>query len=133
MLSGESYLAIKQLHIVLALLSVSGFVLRAGLLWWSGSRPKPFNFTEGFVFRRLPHINDSLLLALGLLMAISAQINPFVQVWLGYKLIALVLYIVLAAQVIKQRGSLLRQGLCFSAALACFALMLKLALTKQLM
>lgn len=125
----STYGLIKQLHLVLVLLSVTGFVLRVAILNFSS---RGAAYSQHFAFKRLPHLNDSLLLCAGLYLAFSAGFTPINSPWLAAKLIALLGYIVFAAQVIKQKGSGYRQGISFIIALLCFGYMLKLALTKTL-
>lgn len=125
----SAYELIKQLHLVLVLLSVTGFILRVAILNFS-SRSEAYS--QHFAFKRLPHLNDTLLLCAGLYLAFRAGFTPVNSPWLTAKIMALLGYIVFAAQVIKQKGSVYRQGTSFVIALLCFAYMLKLALTKTL-
>jgi uncharacterized membrane protein SirB2 len=79
---------IKHLHIALALLSFGGFMLRGGLMLMESrllNRP---------LFRRGPHLVDSLLLASGVALAWQTQQYPFVNsYWLTAKMLALLAYI----------------------------------------
>lgn len=79
---------IKHLHITLALLSVSGFALRGGLMLMESkllNRP---------LLRRGPHVVDTLLLATGVGLAWYSHQYPFVNsTWLTAKMLALLAYI----------------------------------------
>jgi uncharacterized membrane protein SirB2 len=77
---------LKALHVALAYLTVTGFVMRA--VWALGGSPLR---QEKWV-RIAPHVVDTLLLVLGLIMAYQLAISPF-SGWLGAKLLGLVAYI----------------------------------------
>ena len=77
---------LKSSHIALAYLTVVGFVVRA--IW---------AFTDSAMRTRkwvkiAPHVIDTLLLVLGVAMAISLSISPL-EGWLAAKLVGLVVYI----------------------------------------
>ncbi|MDA1075843.1 MAG: SirB2 family protein, partial [Proteobacteria bacterium] len=76
----------KSFHIILAYLTVIGFVIRA---FWSLTASTMLS--QKWV-RIVPHVVDTLLLVLGVSMAISLSLSP-VAGWLGAKLIGLVCYI----------------------------------------
>lgn len=77
---------LKTLHFSLAFLSVAGFVIRAG---WSYSGSELLQ--EKWV-KITPHVVDTLLLTLGVVLAFSLPDGPW-QGWLLAKLIALVAYV----------------------------------------
>jgi uncharacterized membrane protein SirB2 len=87
---------LKALHVALAYLTVTGFVMRA--VWaLQGSALRE----EKWV-RIAPHIVDTLLLVLGLVMAYQLSISPL-SGWLGAKLLGLLAYI--AFGVLTMRAS----------------------------
>jgi len=67
------YLAIKYIHMLTALLSISGFILRG--IWMLQSSP----MLQRPLVRRLPHVNDTLLLLSALLMVFISGQYPFVH------------------------------------------------------
>ncbi len=77
---------IKAFHIALAYLTVSGFVLRG--LWALTDSPLRH---ERWV-RIVPHVVDTLLLALGATLAWRLGVSPF-SGWLAAKLTGLVCYV----------------------------------------
>ena len=77
---------LKVLHITLAYLTVAGFVVRA--LWVFSDSPMR---NERWV-RIAPHVVDTLLLVLGVVLAIQLSQSPF-SGWLGAKLVGLLAYI----------------------------------------
>lgn len=81
--------------------------------------------------RVVPHLNDTALLVLGISLAVMSGINPLEHSWLLAKLVALVCYVYLGMQVIRGRGSLASQWICFGLALATFAYMLGVAIRKN--
>jgi uncharacterized membrane protein SirB2 len=83
------YLLIKYLHMVTVLLSISGFILRG--IWMLQASP----MLRRPLVRRLPHVNDTLLLASALVMAVMSGQYPFVIDWLTAKVVALLVYILL--------------------------------------
>ncbi|MHB1198909.1 MAG: SirB2 family protein [Polaromonas sp.] len=122
-----SYLAIKYLHITSVVLSGSFFLLRG--LWM---------LLESDLLQRrwvkvLPHIIDTLLLGSALVMVFWSRQYPFVQAWLTAKVLALTVYIVLGSVALKRGKTRGVRRWAFAAALATFAYIVAVALTRQAM
>jgi uncharacterized membrane protein SirB2 len=120
-----NYLAIKHLHITFAVLSGSFFVLRG--LWMLLDAP---------LLRRrwvkvVPHVVDTLLLASALVLVFWSGQYPFVQAWLTAKVLALIAYIVLGAIALKRGKTKGVRTFALFAALATFAYIVAVALTRQ--
>ncbi len=117
---------IKQWHIVFALLSLSGFVLRGALML------RAPHLLQGPGMRSLPHVIDSGLFFLGLTLLWFGPWSLWNSPWLQLKLTALLLYIGLGS-IALHRGRFTRRTRLFAwlAALAVFGWMLALAHTKQ--
>jgi len=131
------YLTLKYLHVTCVILSIGGFCLRGMLLmrksalagrhiaWndeWHGGRP---------LLRVLPHVNDSLLLAAAIGLAMVLEQYPFVDGWLSAKIVGLLAYILLGALALKPgRGPRMRimAGL---AAVAVFSWIVSVAVSKH--
>jgi uncharacterized membrane protein SirB2 len=109
----------------LALISIIGFVIRGTL----ALNHHPLLTSKWAKIS--PHIVDTLLLSAAVFLAWSLQLNPFTTPWLLAKIIALLMYIILGTQVIKNKGGKTRQRLCFVGAILTFSYMLSVALTKQ--
>jgi uncharacterized membrane protein SirB2 len=77
---------LTALHIALAYLTVAGFVIRGG--WALTNSPLR---DEKWV-RIAPHVVDTLLLALGVVLVIRLDVSPF-SGWLAAKLLGLLVYI----------------------------------------
>lgn len=119
------YYSIKMIHVGSVILSGSGFALR-GLLMLAGSR-----LLYRPVTRILPHVIDTVLLASALaLMSISGQ-YPTHQPWVAAKIAALVVYIVLGSIALKRGRSAIVRSVAFAAALATFAYIVRVALTRN--
>lgn len=87
---------VKQGHVLLALLSAAGFCLRG--YWMLAGSPRlgaPWT-------RRLPHVVDALLLLTGLTMAFGLGVSPFAASWLGAKLVAIVIYVILGSVALRR-------------------------------
>ncbi|WP_445401981.1 SirB2 family protein [Zobellella sp. An-6] len=121
-----SYLAVKHAHMMFALISITLFMLRA---WLAVPSPARIN---NKVLKILPHVNDTLLLLLGIWLAVQIKQVPFGNSpWLTAKLIGLVLYIVVGTIAIKRgktRGQRLGATL---AAIAIFAYIYGAAVSKS--
>ncbi|TFV91662.1 regulator SirB [Oxalobacteraceae bacterium OM1] len=120
-----NYLAIKHFHIACAVLSGSFFFIR-GLWMLAGS-----GMLKQRWVRIVPHVIDTLLLASAITLAVISSQYPVQQNWLSAKLVLLVVYILLGTVALKRgktRG--VRIG-AFVAALAVFAWIIKIAVTKQ--
>lgn len=121
------YPLLKQLHILFAVLSLSGFVLR-GVMMWRGSALLRHPLT-----RTLPHVNDTLLLLFGLLLLWFGPWTLAGAGWLQLKLLLLLVYIGLGF-VALHRGRFSREQRlsAWIAAVLVFAVMLWLARFKVL-
>jgi uncharacterized membrane protein SirB2 len=108
------YMALKHLHMTFAGLSIGLFVLRG--IWMFADSPR----LNAKLFRILPHVVDTVLLAsaVGLMFVIHQY--PFAQGWLTAKLLGLVLYIVLGTIALKRGSTKTIRGIAFFAAVAVF-------------
>lgn len=119
------YSAIKHLHIAFVVISITGFVAR-GLLSFAGS-PLP----DRSWLRWAPHVNDSLLFAAAIVLAISSGQYPFVEPWLTAKVFGLVAYIALGSVALKAgRGRGIRV-VAWLAAILVFGYIVSVALTRN--
>lgn len=120
-----SYLAIKHIHITCAVLSFVLFSMR-GLWMLQGSA-----LLQQRWVKIAPHVVDTLLLASALTMVFWSAQYPFVQAWLTAKVVALVAYIILGTIALKRGKTKTVRLSAFIAALAVFAYIVKVALTRQ--
>ncbi len=120
-----SYLAVKHLHITFAALSGLLFLLRG--IWMLMDSP----LLKRRWVRIVPHVIDTALLASALVLVFWSAQYPFVQAWLTVKVVALVAYIGLGTVALKRGKSKPVRTAAFIAALAVFAYIVKVALTRQ--
>lgn len=120
-----NYLAIKHLHMSFAALSCLLFLTR-GIWMLQGSVMLQRRWV-----RIVPHTVDTLLLASALTLAVMSGQYPFVQGWLTAKLIALFVYIGLGTIALKRGRTRATRIAAFVAALAVFAYIVAVAVTKQ--
>lgn len=119
------YAQLKLIHISCVILSLSGFTLRGALvladspLLW-----RPW-------VRILPHFIDTLLLASGLWMAVLIDQYPGTSPWLSAKLIGLLVYIALGLVALRLGRTKAIRALALLAALACFAYIVLVAITRN--
>ncbi|ART82362.1 regulator SirB [Oceanisphaera profunda] len=120
------YVAIKHAHMMFAIISITLFMLRAWLAVPSPARIK------SKLLKILPHIIDTLLLAMGVWLAVLSKQIPFDNSpWLTAKVIGLVLYIVVGTIAIK-RGKTRNQRLVATvASIAIFAYIYGAAVSKS--
>ena len=118
----EHYALIKQLHVTAATLSILFFMLRA---WWS-VRGAPVLQTRWI--KIAPHIIDTLLLTLGLVLMVMLAAWPHQHPWMAAKLIALLAYIGLGTLAIKRGRTPRARAIAALAAVLTFAYMLGAAI-----
>ncbi|MCB1801825.1 MAG: SirB2 family protein [Gammaproteobacteria bacterium] len=119
------HLLLKLLHQTTAVLSISGFMLRGGLMLADST------LLRRRWMRTWPHFIDTLLLASGIWMAINLQLNPLQHPWLMAKLVALLAYIALGFIALRLGRTKSQRTLALVGALACFAYIGLVALTKS--
>jgi uncharacterized membrane protein SirB2 len=107
----EYYLALRHAHIGLALLSVTIFVLRGGLMLVdSPARHAPW-------LRYPSMLVDTLLLTAALMLMSIIHQYPFATGWLTMKVVLLVVYVVLGSVALKRGRTRAVRTVAFVAAL----------------
>ena len=118
------YKTLKHAHVSVVVLSYLLFVFR-GWIAVSGT------YHPGKLISFFVHGVDTLLLLLGVSLAVLLQINPLVTPWLLIKLIALVGYVLIAA-ILVRRGKTKRVRLVgWIVAQVVFLYILLVAITKN--
>lgn len=116
---------IKLAHVALVLTSGSLFAARgAGVL---ARRPWPM----APALRRASVVIDSLLLVAGATLWASLALNPLRDTWLGAKLLALPVYIVLGTFALKRGRTRGQQAFFYAAALAVFVYIVSVAVRRD--
>ncbi len=119
------YLTLKTLHVAAILLSVGGLILRRH---WMQSNSA---LLQRKIVRILPHVVDTILLLSGIALIYTLHLAVLENSWLIAKLVALVIYIALAAITMRTNlGSAVRSS-AFAGALAAFLFIAGAAITKS--
>ena len=111
------YLPLKHLHLLTVAISIGLLVLRFLWIEWRGRLPR--------ILKIIPHINDTLLLAFGVLLTLILGWLP----WLTPKLILIGFYIGAGVLAFRARSPFLRRT-AFALALLFVALIILIARTK---
>jgi uncharacterized membrane protein SirB2 len=104
---------------------VGGFFLR-GLLMMRES-----HWLEARWIRRLPHINDTILLIAALALAWMSGQYPFVANWVTAKVFGVIAYIILGTLALRKASTRRLRIACWFASLAVFAWIVSVALTRE--
>lgn len=118
------YYGIKHLHMLLAVVSILGFILR-GVWMMRGSA-----LLEKRVVRVLPHVVDTLLLLTAIALSVMIAQYPFVAGWVTAKVVGLVAYIVLGVIALRRGRTLGIRMLAFAGAIVVFAWIASVAVSK---
>ena len=120
-----TYYALKHIHMTFAVLSGALFLMRG--LWMLAESA----YLQRRWVRIAPHVIDTLLLASAIGLALWSSQYPGQAPWLTAKLVALVAYIGLGTVALKRGRTRTVRALAFAGALACFAYIVAVALTKN--
>jgi uncharacterized membrane protein SirB2 len=119
------YIALKHLHVTFVALSGLLFLVRG--IWMLRASP---NLEQRWA-RIVPHIVDTLLLASAIGLAVVSHQYPGQMPWLTAKVVGLVAYIVLGTIALKRGRTQGLRTAAFVGALACFAYIVAVAVTKN--
>ena len=119
------YMMAKHLHLTAVGLSILFFVFR--FIW---SQFDATALSKKWV-KILPHIIDTVLLASAIWLCFILSQYPFVNAWLTFKVIGVVLYIVFGLFALKKAKTKLSKWGFFVAALAVLMATAMVAVTKQ--
>ena len=119
------YLILKNFHMLLATLTITGFLLR-GYWMLNGS-----SLRENRATRILPHIIDTLFLATGIWLVVFLKLAPMQHAWLLAKFTGLLAYIGLGMIAMRFGRTPQIKMIAFVAAVAAFAYIVGVALTKS--
>ena len=120
-----TYLILKAIHIIAAMATISGFLLR-GYWMLTGSEKLQHRAT-----RIVPHVVDTVFLLSGIAMVWMLHLDPFTQPWLIAKFTGLIAYIVLGTIAIKRGKTLQVRMIALVGAVSLFAYIAGVALTKS--
>ena len=120
-----TYITLKMLHMVSAVASISGFLLRGYWMMMESDR------LQRKLVRIVPHIVDTVFLLSGIALIMMLNLNVLSQPWLLAKFAGLIVYIVLGTIAIRRGSTLQIRIIAFTAALAVFAYIVGVALLKS--
>lgn len=120
-----AYLALKNLHLATIALTLALFLLRGVWMIAGSSR------LQARWVRIVPHLNDTLLLASGIALAVLIQQYPLVHGWLTAKFFALIAYIVLGTIALKRGKTRGQRIAAWVAALLVFGYMAAVAVAHD--
>jgi uncharacterized membrane protein SirB2 len=120
-----AYSLLKQLHLATIAVTLALFILRGA--WMIADSPR----LHARWVRIVPHVNDTLLLASGISLAVLIQQYPLVHGWLTAKFLALILYILLGTVAIKRGKTRGQRIAAWFAALLVFGYMASVAVTHD--
>ena len=80
-----------------------------------------------------PHIIDTLLLTVGIILAVKLHINPLEQLWLAEKLLAIAAYIFTGYYTLKLARNRTMQIIGYLGAMGWVMLVVRLAMTREVM
>lgn len=121
----EFYPQIKFVHIACALLSVTLFALRGGLMLAGSSA------ANAAPLRYLSYAIDTTLLTAAFMLMTVLHVYPGAVAWLTVKVILIVVYIVLGAIALRRGRTRRARAIAFAAALAVFAFVVSIARTHH--
>jgi uncharacterized membrane protein SirB2 len=117
----EYYLALRNVHIACAMLTITLFALRGGLMLANSP------WQQNVVLRYLPHAVDTVLLTTALMLTSVIHQYPFGAGWLTTKVVLLVVYIVLGSIALKRGRTKQIRVAAFIAALATVGYLVSVA------
>ncbi|MBU2871186.1 SirB2 family protein [Colwellia sp. E2M01] len=117
----------KHLHITLAVISIILFTYRFILMMLASK-----NLDKKWL-KIAPHIIDTLLLVIGISLAVKLHINPVEQLWLGEKIIAIFAYIFTGYYTLKLARNKALKILGYLGAMGWVMLIVRLAMTREAM
>lgn len=120
-----SYTDLRALHIMFATISFLGFAMRG--IWMLRDSP----LLSQWWVRRLPHINDTLLLAAAIGLANMSGQTPWTHDWLAAKIAGLLAYICLGIVALRPGRPKSMRLVAWLAALVCFAWIVSVARLKH--
>jgi uncharacterized membrane protein SirB2 len=119
------YLIFKYAHVVAAVTTISGFVLRG---YWMLVDSKKLQHP---VTKIAPHIIDTVFLLAGIGLIWLLHPEPLKQPWLIAKFAGLIVYVLLGTVAIRRGPTKEIRMIAFAGAVAVFAYIVGVALTRS--
>lgn len=122
----DIYTLIKNVHVVTAFISITGFVIRGMLKLMDSS------LIQNKLVRVAPHIIDTILLLSAIALVVMSRQYPFVTAWVTAKLFAVIVYIALGVMLMRVAKEHWHRVAAFGLALVTIAYILVVATTRQI-
>lgn len=122
---GQHYIAIKHIHMLCVVLSLSFFTLRAA---WGFTHP---HFLQQRWVKISPHIIDTFLLLSAIALASVYTQFLFMPAWISAKIIGLVCYITFGILMFRASKNATQRLTYFTLASLSFLYILAVAFSKQ--
>ena len=116
---------LQTAHMILATVSVIGFVLRIGC-----RRFTPSQLQRAWV-RTVPHVIDTALLGTGAALAWTLALSPLATPWLGAKLGAIAVYIIAGAIALRHGRTARVRRFAFAIALVAIGYVVATAISHR--
>lgn len=120
-----TYLTLKLIHVACVIVTYALFTLRGA--WMITGSPR---FAARWT-RVVPHVNDTVLLAAAISLAVLSGQYPPHAPWVGAKIAGLVVYIVLGAIALRYGRTRRTRVIAFVLAQCAFLYIVLVALTRQ--
>lgn len=120
-------ITLKHLHITLAVLSIALFTYRFILTFIASKK------LDAKWLKISPHVIDTFLLIIGVVLAVKLSINPIEQLWLAEKILALFAYIFTGYYTLKLARNKAMQIIGYLGAMGWVMLIVRLAMTREAM
>jgi len=120
-----TYVVLKNIHVLAAATTISGFLLRGYWMLIESER------LRHRATRIVPHVVDTVFLLSGIAMVWMLHLDPFRQPWLVAKFTGLLVYILLGTIAIKRGKTPQIRLIALVGAVSVFAYIAGVALTKS--
>ena len=119
------YLALKSIHVLTVVVTISLFSLRG--YWMLIDSPR----LQAKWAKVVPHINDTVLLVTAIALAVVIGQSPHTHGWLAAKVVGLLLYIMLGTIALKRGRTKSIRTAAFVASLSIVAYIIAVAITHD--
>ena len=119
------YLTFKTLHLIFALISFTGFLLRAFLMFIDSP------LLKNKVVMIVPHLIDTIFLFCGFSMAFMVNFGLFSQDWLAMKVLLLMLYFFFVGMALNRGTTKIVRGVSFVLGVLTFFYIVGIAISKS--
>ena len=121
----DMYLTLKSVHVVAAVITICGFMLRG--IWML----KASSNLQHPVAKIAPHVLDTVLLLAGLSLLWVLRLNPLTHAWLLAKFAGLIAYVLLGTIAIRRGPTKRIRTIALVGAIAAFVYIVGVATARS--